>query len=53
MPTEPVQVLSGTLTDMEGNLHNQSLQKTHTAVVCGRTGPARAPYGPTRAVHDF
>ena len=43
----PTRVPYGALTDtqLQENWHNWNLQKSHTGVVFGRTGPLRSPHG--------
>ena len=44
---------SCTLMDMQGKWHNQNLQKSNKAVVCGRTWPTWTLTVPARAVHGL
>ena len=49
----PSRVLYGALTDTQGNWYNHNLQKSHTGVVFGRTGPYGHRTGCPRAVHNL
>ena len=44
-PAGPARVPYGSLTDTQGNWHNQNWPNSRTGVVFGRTGPVRAPQG--------